>query len=141
MPFIYLEDVAIADITFEAAGENLSELFKSAAEAVFDSTADVKTIEPRNKKTIRLENDNIRDLLYDFLSEILYIKDADYFVFCRADVSVEKNNKYKMSATLYGENIDTKKHQLRNDIKAITFHMFEVKKSGKGWKARVVMDL
>jgi len=30
---------------------------------------------------------------------------------------------------------------LENDIKAVTMHMFELKKTGKGYKATVVVDI
>jgi len=46
-----------------------------------------------------------------------------------------------LTASASGENIDEKKHNLRTDIKAVTYHMFEVKKTGDTWNARVVLDI
>ena len=43
-----------------------------------------------------------------------------------------------------GEEIDRERHALRNDVKAVTMHMFGVKKArGKGgrWEATVVLDI
>ena len=40
-----------------------------------------------------------------------------------------------------GEKIDMKKHEMLVDVKAVTMHMFEVKKEKNIWKARVVLDV
>ena len=41
----FLEDIAIADIAYEAYGKDLNELFENAALAIFEFSADIKTIE------------------------------------------------------------------------------------------------
>ena len=71
----FLEDVAIADIAFEAYGKNLNELFENAALAIFELSADVETIDAVKKVEFELENKKLDNLLYDFLSEILFLKD------------------------------------------------------------------
>jgi len=133
-----LENVAIADIAFEIYGKNLNELFENAALAIFEETADLKKVEEKEKKSIKLKADNVEDLLYDFLSEILFLKDKDSFLFKTSNVKIEKHS---LKAELSGEEIDRKKHELRNDIKAITLHMFKVEKTKDGYKATVVVDV
>ena len=92
----------------------------------------------KEKKSIKLKADNIENLLYDFLSEILFLKDKDSFLFKTSNVKIEK---YSLKAELSGEEIDRNKHELRNDIKAITLHMFKVEKTKDGYKAIVVVDV
>ena len=46
-----------------------------------------------------------------------------------------------MSAELTGEEINREKHELRNDIKAITLHMFKIEKTKDRYKALVVVDV
>ena len=77
----FLEDIAIADIAYYAYGKNLNELFENSALAIFELSAEVKTIDPKKKLQIKLENKNLDNLLYDFLSEILFLKDSKYMVF------------------------------------------------------------
>ena len=137
----FLENVAIADIAYEAHGKNLNELFENAALAIFEISANLKTIEAKQKIEINLENEKIDNLLYDFLSEILFLKDSKYMVFKKVKVFINQNKKIKLKATLHGERINPKKQQLENDIKAVTMHMFEVKKTKDGYKARVVVDI
>ena len=137
-----LDNVAIADIAFEAYGKNLNELFENAAFAIFEESADLNKVKEKKKKTIKVEADNVEDLLYDFLSEILYLKDVHSSIFKSSKVTItESKGKFKLKAELAGEKIDRKKHELRNDIKAITLHMFTVKKIKQGYKAMIVVDV
>ena len=89
-----------------------------------------------------MENEKIDNLLYDFLSEILFLKDSEYMVFKKVKVSIkEAGKKFKLKSTLEGDTINSEKQHLENDIKAITMHMFEVKKEKEHWKATVVVDI
>ena len=138
----FLEDVAIADIAFEAYGKSWNELFENCAEAIFHLTVDLKTLKPRIKKEIKLDNEKIDNLLYDFLSEILYIKDADALIFCKSKVVIKKRNvRFYLKAFFNGDKINSKTQTLENDIKAVTMHMFKVEKNKSHFKATVVVDI
>ncbi len=138
MKFKYLEDVAIADIAFEAYGKNLNELFENSALALFDCMANLKKLNGKTKKIIKIKAENIEDLLYNFLSEIVFIKDTKQLVFKSVKVKIKD---FKLEATLFGDKIDYNKQELRNDVKAITLHLFEVKKIKDKYKSRVVIDI
>ena len=136
--------MAIADIAYEAYGKDLNELFENAAFVIFELSANLNTVESKKKLEISLEKDTLENLLYDFLSEILFLKDARYIVFKEIKVSIKKvegQNPYKLNAVLKGDSINPEKQQLENDIKAVTMHMFQIKKEGKGYKATVVLDI
>jgi len=141
MKYKILEDIAIADIAIEAYGKDYNELFENNALAIFEESANIKTIKEKEKKTIKLSAENIEDLLFDFLSEILFLKDAYSIIFKKSTIKIKKNKKYSLNAQLIGEKIDRDKHELRNDIKAITLHMFKVEKTKKGYKSLVVVDV
>ena len=140
----FLENVAIADIAYEAYGKNLNELFENAAMAIFELSANLKTVEAKEKIEFELENEKLENLLYDFLSEILFLKDSKYMVFKKVKASIKEAKEgelFKLKAALEGDTIDPNKQQLENDIKAVTMHMFEVKKEKDGYKAVVVVDI
>lgn len=137
----FLEDIAIADIAYEAYGKDLNELFENAALAIFELSADVDTIEAAKKVEFEVENEKIDNLLYDFLSEILFLKDSKYMVFKHVHVAINEGKKNKLKAILEGDKINPQVQSLENDIKAITMHMFELKKENGKWKARVVVDI
>ena len=141
MPYRYLEDIATADAAFEVVGGTLEELFRDAAIATFEVMVDTKSVEPAITREIELKNEDVDNLLFDWLSELVYLKDADVLVFSKFDVSIKKNDFYELKATASGETINREKHALRSDVKAVTYHMFEVKKTGENWIARVIIDI
>ena len=139
--FRVLEDVAIADVAFVAEGKTLEELFATCALATFEVMADTKRVEPKEKTGIKLEQDEIDKLLFDWLAELIYLKDAKEMFFGKFDLKIEKKNKYILSGRVFGEKIDYKKHKVKVDVKAVTLHLFEVKKVKNNWQARVVLDI
>lgn len=141
MPFKYLEDVATADVAFEATGKAVEDVFESCAQAIFETQANVDKITGDVKKTIDLEDSDIKQLLYDFLSELVYINDTESLIFREARVVIKHNGDYKLTATLIGDKIDYDRHELGNDIKAVTMHMFELKEEKDIWRAHVIVDI
>jgi SHS2 domain-containing protein len=140
MPFKFIEDVAIADVAFEATGKDLNELFKSAAQAVIESMANTKTIKPTIKKEIKKKAKKIEELLFEFLEEIVYLKDKDAIVFHDVDVKVDEK-KMTVNAVLRGDAIQPEKQELHQDVKAVTMHYYIVEKKDNKWKANVVLDI
>ncbi len=103
--------------------------------------ADLKTLKGKTKKIIKLKSEKIDDLLYDFLSEIVFIKDTKQLVFKNVKVKIKEAKRFSLEATLYCDKIDYNKQELRNDVKAITLHLFEIKKVKDKYFARVVIDI
>src|SRR3989344_3577578 len=103
MKFKFLEDVAIADIAFEAYGKNLENLFENCALALSDCMVNLKQIKPKIKKEIKLESDKLESLLYDFLSEIIFIKDTDGFLFFKYKIEIKQNKNFQLKATCEGD--------------------------------------
>lgn len=140
MPFKFVEDIAIADVAFEATGKNLTELFQSAAQAVIESLANPKTVKPEIVKKIKMKNKDVQKLLFNFLEEIVYLKDKDAMVFNKIDVKVDEK-KMEVTAMLTGDNINPDEQELHQDVKAVTMHYWLVEKKKSGWKAVVVLDI
>jgi len=140
MSFRYFEGVAMAEAAFEAEGKDIKELFESCADAFIDTSADPKTIKPEIKKEIAVKGDDLEKLLFNFLEELVFIKDSEAIVFNKA--TINDISETELKATLTGEKIKVNSEQeLRADVKAITMHMFKVEKTNKGWKATVIMDI
>jgi len=138
-----LEDVALADAAFEASGDSPSELFRAAAQAVIETLANPSTVGQSWKRTVVREAPDVSDLLFHWLSEIVYIKDAEGVVFNGVIAQVEQrlDTVWYLRGTLTGESIDAVRQELRSDIKAVTKHLYEVRQEGGKWFARVVIDV
>ena len=143
MPFQYLEDIGTADIAFEATGRDLSELFKSSADATMNVMIEnLDSIESHETRRIELKNDAIDMLLFDLLQELIYFKDAERLLLRVREIRIEeKEGAYSLKATTAGEPLDPARHQQRADVKAVTLHNFRVEKTKGGWKASVILDI
>jgi SHS2 domain-containing protein len=81
-------------------------------------------------------------LLFDFLQELIYFKDAKRLLLRTREMEIEsKGEEYFLKARLAGERLDDTRHQQRADVKAVTLHGFSVAKRDDTWKARVLLDI
>ena len=61
MPYRYLDDIATADVAFEATGKTIEEMFIAAADATMNvMVGELGSIRRSKHKTIRVESDAIR---------------------------------------------------------------------------------
>lgn len=143
MPYRYLEHIAIADAAFEAFGATIEELFVSAADAVMNTMVEeLASIGCEDTVAFETEHDSLDLLLYNFLSELVFLKDARCLLLRVKSVSVtETGGKFNAKAIAYGEKIDPKKHPLLADVKAVTLHRFTLEKTDTGWRALVILDI
>jgi len=140
MPYKFLPDVALADIAFEAESGSPAGLFETCALAITDIMVDPKTLRATTERRLSLKSENLDRLLYDFMTELIVIKDVDSLLFGGYSVQVSPDGT-SMTAVAKGEPIDRERHHLRNDVKAVTMHLFGVKHQGKTWKTTVVLDI
>lgn len=134
----FLPNVATADVAFDAEAKTIEELFEECAKAVFDTQCDIKKVEAKEKKVVELENDDPEDMLFDFLNELVYLKDSLYMLFSKFKVKITGS---ELKAEIYGEKINPDKHDLKVDVKAVTLHLFKLEKTKEGVKVRVVLDI
>ncbi len=143
MPYTYLEEIGTADIAFEATGRDLAELFSESADAMTNVMIDnIEAIQPRETCQIELSNDALDMLLFDFLQELIFLKDAKRLLLRIREIKVaERNENYFLKAMAEGEPLDAERHHQRADVKAVTLHDFSVKSIEEVWKARVLLDI
>ena len=143
MPYKFLDEIGIADIAFEATGRDLPELFTAVADATLNVMIEnLDAIEAHETRRIELKNDAIDMLLFDFLQELIYLKDAERLLLRIRDMQIdEQEGKYFFKAKAAGEPLDAARHQQRADVKAVTLHGFSVEKEDGGWRARVLLDI
>lgn len=130
-----------ADVGYKAYGNTLEETFENAALAMFDVMTDVNIIKPKIKKEIKVESEDEYALLYDWLSEFLVILDTEFLVFSKFNVKIEKNDEnYVLTGNAWGEEFDLQKHESRAEVKAVTYHLMDIKKDN-GYMVQVILDI
>gem|GEM_PF-171688 len=112
-----------ADLMVKAYGETLEECFANAGYALFDQTVDLSGIEPIRTFEAEAFGDGYEDLLYAFLSELLFLEDCEGFIMCELDVRFGGG---KVMCKGRGEVLDRNKHRIKSEIKAVTYHMLSV---------------
>lgn len=143
MPYRYLEDIATADAAFEAWGKDLVELFEAAADATMNvMVTDLGTIEKREEVTFDVEHEELDMLLFNFLQELIFFKDARRLLLRMHELTIEKrDSRFILRASAFGEEVNPETHDLVVDIKAVTLYRFALHQIEGGWKATVVLDV
>ncbi|NPA62597.1 MAG: archease [Methanococci archaeon] len=139
--FKYFETTA--DLGVEAVGKSLEEAFKEGARGLYNIMVDVDKIEKKDKIEFEVSGEDLESLLYEFLNELLYYTDVRNMVFGDFDIEIKKDakGKYRLKCVAYGEEIDKKKHNIKEEVKAVTYHKIEVKKDNNEWKVKYIVDL
>lgn len=142
MPYAYLENIAISDVAFRAWGETVEEMFVAAADAMMNAMVeDLESIRDRVRRPIHVQDTEIDMLLFEFLQELIFFKDAERLLLRVSDVGIEEEGaSYILRADAWGETLDAKRHELLVDVKAVTLHRYLVEKNEVGWEATVILD-
>jgi SHS2 domain-containing protein len=128
-----------ADIGIEVWGKTKKELFANAVYSLFDLMVDTQSIDKTQEKTITIGGVDITDLLINFLREALYLFNGKRWLVKKCKL-LELTTGHVV-AQLQGEPYNSQKHQLRKEIKAVTYHNLRVNKTTQGWKAKVIFDV
>lgn len=143
MPYVFRDDLATADVAFEAWGETREEMFISACEATMNvMVSDLDSIEDVERRVLRVKNDALDMLLFDLLQEIIFYKDAEQLLLRVSHVDLAGDNGgISLAARAFGETLDPGKHDLVVDVKAVTLHRYKVEETARGWEATVILDV
>lgn len=145
MSYKFFDNIAIADVAFEATGKTIEQMFESAGNALMvTQVKDLKTVKTKVEIKFELTGQNEERLLHNFLQELIFYKDSDLLLFSKYELKITKTaDGLKLAAVCKGEQIDTAKHEMLVDVKAVSWHMFKIEfdKKEKKWKAFVILDV
>ena len=127
-----------ADIGFKAYGKNLNEAFENAGLAIFNIISDTSNIDSTTEITFEITSEDEVSLLYDYLEELLFYHETEFMLFSKFHVEIDDN--LNLKAKIFGEGIDWNKHERKTEIKAITFHKMDVKKTDRV-ELQAIVDL
>ena len=140
--FIYEDHTA--DVQARCWGKSLEEAFNQTAYSLMATiTPELKKISPKVEKNIKIEAEDKEALLFDFLSELLYIFDVEELVFNEIKVQIIKESEdlYVLNALLRGEKFDITKHEIGVEVKAITYSFMEITESKNKVEISIVFDI
>ncbi len=144
-PFEYLEHTA--DVKFRARGRSPEEAFENAALAMMTAMIDPSTVRLEEAWPVEIEAEGLENLLYEWLSEVLYLFEVELAVFSKFEVKLDEGEDgWRLSGRIGGERVDPERHLFETEVKAVTLHQFEIRKEEREggeeiWTAQVVLDV
>ena len=128
------------DAFIEVTASSLIEAFEIAGYSVIDTILDNSKIEKKKERNIVVNGKDLNYLLYNWLEEIVFLLITEGFAIKKLNITLERNEKYIISAQIFGEDIDIKKHGFKVEIKSPTFHEMDIQQ-GEETKLRYLLDL
>lgn len=125
-----------ADVGLRAYGETLDELFANAGAGMFSLITDLDTVKPVGEYEVRVKAEDLKSLLFDFLSELLFVHETQKLLFSEFEAKVRD---LAVDARVRGERIDRDRHPLHANVKAVTYHEMIV--DPEGGVAQVIFDI
>jgi SHS2 domain-containing protein len=143
MPYRFIGNRTKTGVAFVAEGKTLDELLTSAGVAVAAAMVkDVSKIEQLASKQFSVDAENVEMLLFIFLQELIFYKDAELLLLSRFDLDVsQKGEKWHLRVRASGEEIDQGIHDLVVDVKAVSLHHYSVEETQEGWRAEVMLEV
>lgn len=128
-----------SDAGIKAQGGSLEETFCNAALGLISIIAGTSEIALREERTVTLRAIDRENLLVRWLTEVLYLFDAEKFL--TGDARFDLFTDTSLKACVKGEPYNAVKHELHLDVKAITYHQLKIEESDGLWTARIFVDI
>ncbi len=132
-----------ADIAVEVSAENYEDLFIVSAQAWKDSVLNELSPDNLEEKILEFNENSIEELLVHFLSELNYLLLGGKWITTGVKqikiIKIEKE--WNLRAVILGIPLDAQKHNIKIEIKAVTFHQMDVKYKDGKFQTRIVFDI
>ena len=120
-------------------GETPEDVFVNAASGLFELIAEIEKVGKKESVDFNIEAEDRKELLVRWLSELHFKFEVDRLLFRRFRIS--KISEKFLEAKAYGEKFDSARHQLKTEIKGVTYHGLKVEQNQDGWLAEVIFDV
>lgn len=141
MPFEVTDEFTSGDIKLNLSGDTLEELFADSAIGITAVMTEPDLLDSSRKIEVSLDSDSHENLLFDWMGEIVYLKDAEQFLPVWVEFTEFNEENYTLKAILHGDTLDSARHPIKADIKAVTYYEFSLKRIDNKWIGEVLLDL
>jgi SHS2 domain-containing protein len=136
MPYEILDHTA--DFGVRIYGKSLEELFKSGFEAIMNAMVEIKEKGEQKELLYTDKAETLEDLLVDFLSEVIFRTIVEGKIFTDCELKIEDTS---INAKLFYEDYDPERHRLKKEIKSVTYHSLEIRKTPEGFETNLICDV
>jgi SHS2 domain-containing protein len=127
------------DLGIRVFGENMTDLFRHAAEALFHVITDPQTIRSAKARKIMIQGNGLNELMVGWLNEFIYLFDTQGLLFYNFDIL--SLNEQALQATVRGEPYDESRHPIKTTVKSATYHQLRIRQVEGIWEAQIILDL
>jgi SHS2 domain-containing protein len=127
-----------ADVKVRAVGKDFSEACIHAARSITGLLTQ-EIILSHQQYAFRLHAKTKEALLYDFLNEVIYLKDVHEFVPVDANIHIHEENGWLLDGILIGDELSHYEHS--GDVKAATFHDLKITEGPAETVLEFVLDI
>jgi len=128
-----------ADFGIHVFGTDPVELFANAAYAMFDMLTEIDTLKGLDTTELRVTGDDWPDLMVNWLRELLYLWNGKELLVKKTQILALSEN--ELSANVELDPFDPDRHEIKIEIKAVTYHQIQVSEEPEGWEAKVIFDV
>jgi SHS2 domain-containing protein len=128
-----------ADVGIMVWGDGMKSLFINSARAMYDMITDIRAIKPVVSFHVQATGMDMEELLKNWLSELLYYFHTKDILLVDFDIKDISGNNIVSSVS--GEGIDRKRHILKREIKAVTYHNLKIAKKGNRFQTDIIFDI
>jgi SHS2 domain-containing protein len=131
-----------ADIALQISANSLEDLYITAAAGWRAVVLEETNFLDTEFKNIELPADSKEELLVNFISELnylLYVKKWICSNVAKLEIVMTKYN-LKLFAELTGEPFRSDVHEIRTEIKAVTYHHLQIKKIDEKYETKLIFD-
>ncbi len=128
-----------ADCGVRVFSRTLEGLFENAALTLVDLIVPSAALSPNQEHRLAISGMDTEDLLVNWLREILYLFSGMEEL--AASISIEKLDDRSLIAIVRTENFSPQKHEIDQDIKAVTYHQSKINRTSEGWECTVIFDV
>ena len=139
--FEFLEHTA--DVYIASYGKTMEEAFENAAIAMFEVMTDTQKVKSTLADSILVKGKDELELLYNWLEILIVNFEVKNRLYSKFQIlSLKKNlGFFTLSAKIWGEIFDPKKHVQKVGVKAITYHRMEIIKDPNKVTLEFILDI
>ena len=124
-----------ADWAIRVWGSDLRALYENAARGMVSLLGDAEPTEITLRRTIEVRSIDLESLLVDWLTELLSPLEDDLIF---SEINVKRVEDNSLEAEIVGGPPD---ERINKHIKAVTYHMLEIKHADAGYETVIVFDV
>lgn len=105
----------------------MKDAFQQCGMAMFGYMTELDSVEIAKCYEIEVQGDDLENLLFMFLDELLFLFSAEPFLICKAlEITNFDTENFSIKCRCYGEPFSLDKHPQGTEVKAITYSAMQI---------------